>query len=46
MLYTLISALKFEPTDDKLVWNMHMVATPSVEGVKGSQLPMKVSAIA
>ncbi|KAJ7125295.1 cytochrome P450 [Mycena epipterygia] len=44
-LYTLLSALKIEPTDDKIVWNMHMVATPSVEGVKGSQLPMKISAL-
>ncbi|KAJ7647813.1 cytochrome P450 [Roridomyces roridus] len=45
MLYTLLSAFKFQPTTDKVIWNMHMVATPSVEGVKGSQLPMKVSAI-
>ncbi|KAJ6590070.1 cytochrome P450 [Mycena vulgaris] len=42
-LYTLLSAFKIEPSGDKIVWNMNMVATPSVEGVKGSQLPMKIS---
>ncbi|KAJ7503140.1 cytochrome P450 [Mycena galericulata] len=45
-LYTLLSAFKIEPSDDKIIWNMHMVTTPGVEGVKGSQLPMKISALA
>lgn len=45
MLYSLLSAFKLELTDDKLVWNMHMVATPGIEGVKGSQLPMKLTAL-
>ncbi|KAJ7072872.1 cytochrome P450 [Mycena amicta] len=44
-LYTLLSAFKLELTDEKLAWNMHMVATPSVEGVKGSQLPVKLTAL-
>ncbi|KAJ7736842.1 cytochrome P450 [Mycena metata] len=44
-LYTLLLAFKFEPSEDKIYWNMHMVATPSVEGVKGSQLPMKLTAL-
>ncbi|KAJ7227219.1 cytochrome P450 [Mycena pura] len=45
MLYSFLSAFKLDPTNDKLVWNMHMVATPGVEGVKGSQLPMKLTAL-
>ncbi|KAJ7166310.1 cytochrome P450 [Mycena crocata] len=44
-LYTLLSAFKIEPTGDNIRWNMHMVATPAVEGVKGSQLPMKFSVL-
>ncbi|KAJ7188927.1 cytochrome P450 [Mycena filopes] len=44
-LYTLVSAFKFEPSGDEIYWNMHMVATPSIKGVKGSQLPMKLSAL-
>ncbi|KAJ6631437.1 cytochrome P450 [Mycena sp. CBHHK59/15] len=44
-LFTLLSAFRLELTDEKLVWNMHMVATPSIEGVKGSQLPVKLTAL-
>ncbi|KAF7289283.1 hypothetical protein MIND_01389900 [Mycena indigotica] len=45
MLYSLLSSFRMELTDDELVWNMHMVATPSIAGVKGSQLPIKLTAL-
>ncbi|KAJ6609032.1 cytochrome P450 [Mycena sp. CBHHK59/15] len=44
-LFTLLSAFRLELTDAKIVWNMHMVATPSVEGVAGSQFPIKLTAL-
>jgi hypothetical protein len=44
-LMTLLTAFKFELTDAKLIWNMHMIATPSIEGITGSQLPIKLTAL-